>query len=257
MHRFALVLILVVSLIGCSDEVTAPSQDAASDDLTSLDKSSGRYGINIIPPNARPHGLSYAQWSARWWQWLWSAPADQNPGLDATGEFVDWNQSGPVWFLAPAYYGQWERTATIPTGKMLFIDLAGFFVSFAQGDGETEQEIREVATWFVDNVISNVIIEVDGRRLRRVEDFRVASPPGLITYTLPDNNMFQFFGMDIPAGTYSDGACEGYYAMLPPLSAGQHTIFLSADFGEPYNDVIQVTYNLTVVGGHGRPSLSH
>jgi len=69
---------------------------------------------------------------------------------------------------------------------------------------------------------------------------------------LPDNNMFQFFGFDIPAGVYEDAACEGYYAMLPPLSAGQHTIFLSADFGEPYNDVIQVTYHLTVAGGHGQ-----
>jgi hypothetical protein len=250
--RTAMMLILLVAIVGCSDDVTGPADETAVTDVSTLDKARGRYGINIIPPNARPHGHSYAEWSARWWQWLWSAPVDQNPGLDETGDFVDWNQSGSVWFLAPAYYGQWERTATIPNGTMLFIDLAGFFVSISQGDGETEAEIRDVATWFVDNVISNVIIEVDGDRLQHVEDFRVASPPGFITYTLPDNNMFQFFGFDIPAGTYSDATSEGYYAMLPPLSVGEHTIFLSADFGEPYNDTIQVTYHLTVAPGQRR-----
>jgi len=235
----------------CSNDHATQPADQSDATLVFADKAGGHYGINIMPPNSRPHGLTYAEWSVKWWQWLWSAPADQNPGLDATGEFVTLNQSGPVWFLAPAYYGQWERTATIPTGKKLFIDLAGFFVSFAQGDGETEAEIREVATWFVDNVISNVIIEVDGQTLQNVEDFRFASPPGLITYTLPENNMFEFFGYDIPAGIYDDGACEGYYAMLPPLSAGEHTIFLSAEFGDPYNDTIQVMYYLTVEGGHG------
>jgi len=60
-------------------------------------------GLQVIPPTATPGGKSYAEWSMDWWRWLWAAP--------------------------------------IPTGKMLFIDLAGLFASTAQGDGETEAEL--------------------------------------------------------------------------------------------------------------------
>lgn len=256
-------IILIASLValafifGCSNESGNPVNLTLDDTELIAEKGAGNYGLNIIPPNAKPHGKSYSEWSMAWWQWLWSAPVDQNPGLDDTGEDVTWNQSGPVWFLAPAYYGQWERTATIPTGKMLFIDLAGFFVSIEMGDGVDEAELRSTASLFVDTVISNVILEVDGQRLTNVEDFRFASPPGLYGYTLPENNMFEWFGYDIPAGTYeNDAVSEGYYAMLPPLSRGEHTIFLSADFGEPYNDIIQVTYNLTVAPGSSRRVIS-
>lgn len=246
-------LAAIAFLFGCSSESENPVNLTLDDQVLDADKGAGNYGLNIIPPRARPHGKSYSEWSMAWWQWLWSAPVDQNPGLDETGEFVTLNQSGKVWFLAPAYYGQWERSAVIPTGKMLFIDLAGFFVSIEMGDGADEAELRSTASMFVDAVISNVILEVDGQRLTNVEDFRFASPPGLYGYTLPENNMFEFFEYEIPAGTYeNDAVSEGYYAMLPPLSRGEHTIFLSAEFGDPYNDIIQVTYHLTVAPGGSR-----
>lgn len=243
------VLTALTILAGCSsdnDNPVAPAADPGPDKAAA-----GDYGVNILPPDAVAHGMTYAEWSAKWWQWLWEIPVSQNPGLDATGDFVGVNQDGPVWFLAPAYYGQWERTATIPTGKMLFIDLAGFCVSLSMGDGADEAELREYATWSVDDIISNVVLEVDGVRLQNWEDFRFATPEGLYDITLPEDNMFEWFGYEIPAGTYeNDGVSEGYYAMLPPLSAGEHTIWLSADFGDPYNDRIQVLYHLTVEGGH-------
>ena len=243
-----LMLAVLTMLVGCSEEAERPTIPAAEVEKAA----SGDYGINILPPDATAHGKTYAEWSALWWQWLWSIPVDQNPGLDATGDFVDVGQSGKVWFLAPAYYGQWERTATIPTGTMLFIDLAGFCVSLSMGDGADEAELRDVATWFVDNVVSNVILEVDGVRLQNVEDFRFASPPGLYDVWLPEDNMWAWFGYPHGEGLYeNDAVSEGYYALLPPLSAGEHTIFLSADFGDPYNDQIQVMYHLTVEGGRG------
>ncbi len=247
------VLIATVLIVGCSADNQNPLTPLLPGVDSAVEKTTGSYGLNIIPPTAEPFGKSYAEWSVTWWQWLWSAPVDQNPGLDETGENVDWNQSGPVWFLAPAYYGQWERTAVIPNGKMLFIDLAGFFLSITMGDGADEAELRSAATMYVDAILSNVILEVDGQRLTNVEDFRFPSPPGLYGYALPENNMFEWFGYDIGAGTYeNDAASEGYYAMLPPLSPGDHTIFLSADFGEPYNDVVQTTYHLTVEAGMNR-----
>src|SRR5947209_20498630 len=63
---------------------------------------------------------TYSELSAEWWQWLLGIPANMNPNLDTTGEFCDVDQSGPVWFLAGAFGGKFERACTLPAGKRLF-----------------------------------------------------------------------------------------------------------------------------------------
>jgi hypothetical protein len=65
------------------------------------------------------YNLTYAEWTARWWQWLLSIPEDRNPAADQTGENCDEGQSGPVWFLAGTFGGLNERVCTIPAGKSL------------------------------------------------------------------------------------------------------------------------------------------
>jgi hypothetical protein len=242
-----MLLALVLVLAGCSEDTRQPTAppDAPSD--IALDKNApGSLNPHVIPPHARPHGKSYSEWSALWWGWLWSAPYDVNPGLDETGENISYGQSGNVWFLAPAYFGtDWVRSANIPSGTMLFVDIAAYFGATIIGDGDDEAEIRAVLTPLVD-AITDIVFEVDGLRLENLEDFRVQSPPGFFAYTLPENNMFQAFGFDAPAGDYADGVAEGYYAMLKPLSVGEHEVFISADFGPPYG-LVQVTVHLTVV----------
>src|SRR5262245_10175900 len=54
----------------------------------------------VVPPNSRPYGASYSQWTAAWEQWAYGAPASMNPVTDTTGEFAAVGQHGPVWFLA-------------------------------------------------------------------------------------------------------------------------------------------------------------
>ena len=41
----------------------------------------------IVPIHATPHGRSYGEWGAAWWNWAASVPKDRNPVADATGEF--------------------------------------------------------------------------------------------------------------------------------------------------------------------------
>ena len=238
---------LTLVLAGCSQEATAPTVPLEPAPDLALEKwDSGSLNPHVVPPHARPHGKTYSEWSAAWWRWLWSAPVDVNPGLDATGENISYGQSGNVWFLAPAYFGtDWVRSATIPSGTMLFVDIAAYFGALILGYGDDEAEIRAFLAPAVD-AISGIVFEVNGLRLENIEDFRVQSPPGFFEYTLPENNMFQLFGFDAPAGDYADAVAEGYYAMLKPLSVGQHEIFISADFGPP-NGLVEVTINLTVV----------
>ena len=59
----------------------------------------------VFPLNSNPHGNSYSEWSARWWQWALSIPAATNPVLDETGANCAQGQSGQVWFLASSFSG--------------------------------------------------------------------------------------------------------------------------------------------------------
>ena len=54
----------------------------------------------VLPPQSHSHGKTYGEWSAEWWQWALSLPADSNPFFDETGCANGANgQHGSVWFL--------------------------------------------------------------------------------------------------------------------------------------------------------------
>src|SRR5438874_2855988 len=36
----------------------------------------------IHPPNSKPYGLSYGEWSAQWWQWSLQIPTATNANFD-------------------------------------------------------------------------------------------------------------------------------------------------------------------------------
>src|SRR5215469_14163190 len=66
----------------------------------------------VIPPNARPFGMTYGQWSAREWQWALESPdipsnpvTTPNHGTPTNPAPVDCTlgQRGPVWFLSGVF----------------------------------------------------------------------------------------------------------------------------------------------------------
>lgn len=239
---FGLAAILSLAALSCATSDDQAPSNAASP--MSID-AAAYLNPRVIPPDAMPGGKSYAEWSTAWWQWLWSAPVSVNPGLDETGENIDWGQSGNVWFLAPNYGGVSERSATIPPGKTLFIDVAAFFCSPVIGDPSDEQELRNLCGLFA-GMITDLVLEVDGVPLMGWEGYRFASPE-LFSFTVPEDNMFGLFGFPTPAGTYYPGVSDGYFVMLAPLAAGQHTIHIFANLPEPFVDS-EVTIHLTVSG---------
>jgi len=61
----------------------------------------------IFPINSKPLGLTYADWSVKWWQWISSIPGNSNPAFDLTGEFVYNGQSiSDVTFLCQTIEGK-------------------------------------------------------------------------------------------------------------------------------------------------------
>jgi len=89
----------------------------------------------IAPLNSNPHGASYAQWGAAWWQWVFSLaafPPDGLPNPLFTDGTVDcsFGQSGHVWFLAgricftcAPVTTTANRNCTVPTGTALFLPI--------------------------------------------------------------------------------------------------------------------------------------
>ena len=82
---------------------------------------------------------------------------------------------------------------------------------------------------------------IDGDSVENLRQQRVQSPAFTITY--PDDN----FG-GVPAGPYAPNISDGYWLLLPPLSAGRHTIYFrgEATDGLFKGAVIEVTYKLFV-----------
>src|SRR5262245_53465086 len=74
----------------------------------------------IAQPGTKPYGLTYGEWSAKWWQWVLSIPLNSNPMSDETGVNCGLKQEGSVWFLAGTSGGQAERSCTIPSSKSVF-----------------------------------------------------------------------------------------------------------------------------------------
>ena len=77
--------------------------------------------IEVIQPDSKPYGLTYEDWTARWWQWAYSIPKDVNPAYDDTGKFCMEGQGGPVWFFAGTYKHPVDRYCTIPSGRAILL----------------------------------------------------------------------------------------------------------------------------------------
>lgn len=201
----------------------------------------------VLPPIARPYGLTYGQWSAKWWQWAISIPASTNPLLDSTGANCGENQSGPVWFLAGTTGGPATRNCAIPSGKAIFFPIGNIIFGSGVYDCDPtnpgvpcDVEALRASAATVMNTPILLEAEIDGRPIQNLNSYRAFSP--VFSITCPDDSLF-----GVPAGMYTPQISDGYWIMLAPLSTGAHTIHFKGAldfFGFPFET--EVTYNLTV-----------
>jgi hypothetical protein len=202
----------------------------------------------VVPPQSHVHGLTYAQWSVRWWQWLLAIPADQNPTFDTTGEDCAVGQSGHVWFLAGTPGGSATRTCTVPPGTSLFFPIVNAEMdypcpdpTFQPAPGQSlEAFLTEEVRALVD-LVSDVRLEVDGRAVTKLADFRVTSS---LFYFTGDPSLTAVFDSCI-TGSSQPAVSDGYWVMLSPLSRGTHTIHFGGKFA-PIGFETEATYTLIV-----------
>jgi hypothetical protein len=205
----------------------------------------------VIPPHARPYGLSYGEWGAQWWRWAYSFPVDQFPPSQSGEVDCGAGQSGSVWFLAGTVgQGPVTRSCTIPTGKALFIPIVTYLNDYPCPDpnfqpppGVTLEEwLTEGAAQIID-LVTQLEVVVDGRALTDLFNYRAHS--SLFTFTADPS----LVALDpCVTGTPQVGVTDGYWIMLSPLPAGPHTIFIHGviDFGGGNTFEVEVTYDLTV-----------
>ena len=191
-----------------------------------------------IPASANENlildGKSIGELTVGWYQWQ-----EANYPDFAFGEgMVDCSlgQSGPVWYLGGTGGGAAERTCDAPINghKHLMFPLVNAVFSNGEGEDATVEEKRAELDFYFDTAdpVSPCLLsaEVDGVPV--VFD----SVPIVRTQT--------------PAFNYAgdpEAIADGYWAALPPLPRGEHTIQFTGGLcfdGSPVFDV-DVTYNVT------------
>ena len=205
----------------------------------------------VIPPHARPYGLSYGEWGARWWRWAYSFPLAQFPPLQSGEVDCSLGQSGSAWFLASTVgQGPVTRSCTIPTGKALFFPIFTYLNDYPCPDpnfqpppGQTLEEFLTEGAAAIIDAVTQLEVVVDGQHLNDLFSYRATSR--LFTFTADPS----LVALDpCVTGTSQFGVTDGYWILLRPLSPGPHTIFFHAvlDFGGGNTFEVQVTYNLTI-----------
>ena len=199
-------------------------------------KGKGNPNPGISPPGSKPHGRSYGEWAAKWWQAAFQIPVvDGNHPLITGGAF---GGDDGVLFLAGPLAADINLTiAWTP----LFFPVVNTECSVIEPDpfhGDDEAEMRACANCHIDNT-SGLFAEIDGEEVIFLDAYRSESPL-FVFGPLPADNIF-----GVEAGTTSPSVDAGVYLFLPPLSVGEHEIHFGGTFDE-FGFSIDTTYHITV-----------
>lgn len=199
---------------------------------------------SIFVPQSKPYGLTYGEWTVKWWEWALSSPISINPLLDDTGEHADINQNGPVWFLAGTIGCENKvahRTCSIPSGKAVLFPVINYVYTcdVLESKFVTNSELVEHVVKDIDDIIVRDAI-LDGKA---VPVYRVHSEPPTFPLVIKDENK-----LNIPIGI-NNASADGYWVFLQPLAEGEHQIsFHGACSGGIRNSA--ASYHLKVLQEH-------
>lgn len=197
--------------------------------------------------DSKPYGLSYGEWTAKWWQWVYSISSNTNPAYDNNGKYCTLNQTTPVWFLAGTFGYPVVRECTIPTGVSILFPVLNSECSYAEHSAlSTEKQLRECVKTMQDKVLYTKA-SLDGIGLDLTKS-RIQSP--LFTLTLSKNNILGL------APQTTNAVSDGNWVFLKPLTPGKHVIHFIGDivksnktndsFAGPVGWNYETVYELTV-----------
>jgi hypothetical protein len=158
---------------------------------------------NLLGAQLLQHGLSF--------------PEPQNPFNDLTGADCGPGQRGNIWFLyitnGNPIGEPVERECTIPVGKTIFMPIMSWIcIPFPEESVAFNIQYCKEA-----NDLTDIRrLKIDGKARNDLIERRASSRA--FALVLPDNNVF-----GLPAAV-AVAVHDGYFATLPPLALGNHTI---------------------------------
>jgi len=177
--------------------------------------------VDYFSTDDQPFGITFGQWTVRWWKWLLSFPKTISPAADENGGNSCLNQQGPVWFLAGTFGESIipYRKCVIPHDKCILFPVINYEVNLLEKPELTTDSELVINAVQDENDIVNLIAKVDEQKLPAC---RVQSDPKLFFVDLPPENC-----LDLPS-TRVKIASDGYWIFLKPLFEGLHKIFFHA-----------------------------
>ena len=167
--------------------------------------------VKIYSRDSKPFGLTFNEWSAKWWQWLLVIPKSINPAMDDTGHHAHIGQIDPnVFFLCQTIEGVKRlpmRTISIPRGRSIFMPILNWISNFYE-HGNSEQELIQTAKKRMD-VIGHIEVKCDGMAIQGLERYRSLS--NFFVVKLPEDNV-----LDLPAGR-ARLVSDGYWIFTKPI----------------------------------------
>lgn len=174
--------------------------------------------IDFYTPSEIPFGLTFGQWTVKWWQWVFSSPGIKNPILDNDGRHAGVNQSGPVWFLGGTFGENRipDRTTTIPYGKAILFPVINYEMnSLEDPNMRDEKQLLDHVCRDVDDIVITETL-IDGVKIPAC---RIKSDPPTFDLLMMPNNCLRI----APGRTMA--AADGYWVFLKPLLPGMHEIY--------------------------------
>lgn len=168
----------------------------------------------VFPIEDSPFGLSYSDWTVKWWKWILQIPKYINPLFDMDGKNAYLDQiHGKVFFLCQTLESSEiipVRTIKIPRESSIFMPIINW-ISVLHEDGENDEELLRVSRERMDVVkdlqiyINEIILTTD-----QLKKFRTQS--SFLDVFLPENNIF-----DHTSGR-TRIVSDGYWIFLKPVN---------------------------------------
>lgn len=203
-------------------------------------------GTVIVPDDPNVHEV-YEELSQAWWQWSFSIAGD-HPLDDPDGSACQLGDvADGMFFLAGSNGGAATRSCDIPPNTALFLPILNAVALNNPADSPQTAEQLAGGLDGVFQLACDLELVLDGEpMLTSLADNRV--PTGPFTVDVADGHFSNDPPNNVPAGHYDPVMSDGYWALITPLSPGQHTLELGGSLcidGEPIFTT-GVTYHLSV-----------
>jgi hypothetical protein len=194
--------------------------------------------VDVFPPQSKPFGKTYGQWSAEWWkQAVRQTGAPGTPFAAGQVNCAALGTKDVVFLVGTTAVPSIERSCSIAKHTAILLPAINAECSQAEGNGSTDAELRACADSFADT-FTNVHVVLDGRALSGLSAFRFASP--LYQFSPVADNVF-----GIPEAMNSPSVADGYWVMLDKLKKGTHTLAFGGA-APPFGFTTETKYTLTV-----------